>query len=117
MDSTAAVAERVTRADGRAYVARKAPEFVPVQDEDCVAVLVLRTHDRDRYRPGAELAWDLYGVGPLPAAEMVWVRKVPWSPSGGSGFSYQQVESVVRGAVPALRFAREVTTRTRRLEN
>lgn len=106
MDMPTRSAERVARADGRVYVARKRPEFIPVRLGDGVVLLVLRTHDVEGLRVGAERAWEVYGFGPLPAGQQVWVRKVPWSPTGDSGFSYQQVESVSRGAVPALWFER-----------
>lgn len=103
---TAAAPERIRKDDGRFYVARKPVTVEPLGAGDDFALVVLRTHDFDRYRERAVSVWDQYQDSPLPAPQQVWVRLVPWDPHGAYQYSYQWVESTDRGAVPALWFER-----------
>lgn len=97
--------ERIPKGDGKFYTARKPVTFEALGDGDEFAIVVLRTHDVDRFRPKAATMWAQYRDGaPLPDARRVWVRLVPWDATGAYPFSYQWVEAGVRGAVPALWF-------------
>lgn len=102
--TTDEVRERIAKGDGKFYSARKPVTFEPLGDGEEFALVVLRTHDEARYRDRAADLWGQYRTGPLPVAQQVWVRLVPWDATGAYPFSYQWVEPGVRGAVPALWF-------------
>ena len=101
--------ERILKDDGRYYVPRKPVALHPLGEGTDFALVVLRTHDVERYRDKAADVWEQYQDGALPPVQKVWVRLVPWDPMGAYDSCYQWVSSTARGAVPALWFEDDET--------
>lgn len=98
--------ERIVKDDGRVYVPRKPVALHPLGEGADFALVVLRTHDEARYRDRAADVWEQYQDSVLPPVQRVWVRLVPWDPTGAYDSCYQWVSSTARGAVPALWYER-----------